>query len=64
MSETKTSKAQLRAAQKYREQKIKRTTVDFYPTDYDLWEHVQSQPNKQAYIKGLIRADMEKSTEN
>ena len=53
------SEAQKRANKKYRE-KGNRITIDFYPTETDLWEHIQSQPNKQGYIKALIRADMEK----
>lgn len=55
----KTSEAQIRAVQKYR-QKVKRITIDIYPTEMELWEHIQSQPKKQTYIKNLIRADMEK----
>lgn len=54
-----TTEAQKRAVAKYRE-KVKRITVDFYPTEEDLWEHLQSQDKKQTYIKNLIRADMEK----
>lgn len=52
------SEAQRKATKKYRE-KIKRITVDFYPTELDLWEHIQAQDKKQTYIKDLIRADME-----
>lgn len=63
MNETKTSAAQLRATQKYRREKIKRITLDFSPVDADLWEYIQQQPNKQGYIKSLIRADMEGKTE-
>lgn len=40
--------------------KVKRITVDFYPTEADLFEHLAKQPKKQTYIKSLIRADMEK----
>lgn len=54
-----TSEAQLKAVKKYKE-KVKRTTVDFHPTESDLWEHLQEQPNKQGYIKKLIREDMER----
>lgn len=54
---TKTSDAQLRAVKKYRK-KTNRITVDFYPTEEDLWQHIQSQPKKQTYIKDLIRKDM------
>lgn len=59
MTEKKTSAAQLRAAQKYKKENIKRITVEFSPAEAGLWEHIQGQPNKQGYIKGLIRADME-----
>lgn len=55
-----TSEAQLKASKKYKE-KVKRITVDFYPTDADLWEYLNSQPKKQTYIKQLIRADMEQN---
>lgn len=55
----KTSEAQIRAVQKYR-QKVKRITIDFYPTEMEMWNHIQSQEKKQTYIKNLIRADMEK----
>lgn len=53
------TEAQQRAKKKYRD-KGKRMTVDFYPSEADLWEQVAKQPNKQGYIKALIRADMEK----
>ena len=54
-----TSEAQRRAVTKYK-QKVKRITIDFHPTESELWEHIQSQEKKQTYIKNLIRADMEK----
>lgn len=60
MDEKKTSAAQLRAAQKYKREKVKRITVDFSPAESDLWDQVQKQPNKQGYIKSLIRADIAK----
>lgn len=60
MSENKTSAAQLRAAKKYRQEKLKRITVNFSPVEYDIYDHIQNQPNKQGYIKALIRADMER----
>ena len=59
MDKPKTSEAQLRAVKKYNA-KANRLTLNFYPTEKDLWEHIQSQPNKQGYIKDLIRADMNK----
>ena len=61
MSEKKMSEAQKKALDKYKAN-VKRLTVDFPPTDAELWEHIQKQPNKQGYIKSLIRSDME-STE-
>ena len=53
-----TSDAQIRAVTKYK-QKVKRFSVEFCPTEYELWEHLQSQPRKQTYIKDLIRRDIE-----
>lgn len=63
MSEKKMTDAQYRALKKYKAN-VKRLTVDFPPTDAELWEHIQHQPNKQGYIKGLIRADMERGGED
>lgn len=54
----KTSDAQLRAVKKYQE-KTKRITIRFFPAEMELWQHIQSQPKKQTYIKDLIRKDME-----
>jgi hypothetical protein len=56
---TMTSEAQKKAVKKYKE-KVKRLTVDFYPTEMDLYDHIQKQAKKQTYIKDLIRADMKK----
>jgi hypothetical protein len=55
------TEAQKKATKKYK-QKVKRFTVDFYPTEDELWEHIQQQPKKQTYIKHLIQEDMQKST--
>lgn len=52
-----TTEAQKNARKKYRS-KGKRMTVDFYPSESDLIEWVESQPVKQTYIKDLIRNDM------
>lgn len=54
-----TTEAQKKALEKYKTN-VKRFTVDFPPSDFELWEHLQKQPKKQTYIKDLIRADMEK----
>ncbi len=48
-------------AKKTYQPKVKRFTVDFYPTEADIYELLQSQPKKQTYIKDLIRADLEKN---
>ena len=53
------SEAQKRANEKYRKENVKQATVRFYPAETDLWEHLQSQPNKAGYLKELIRRDME-----
>lgn len=53
------TEAQKRAKKKYRE-KGKRMTIDFYPSEAELLEHVEKQPKKQTYIKDLIRKDMNK----
>lgn len=60
MPENKTSDAHLRAVQKYK-QKVKRITLEFHPTEEDMWNHIQNQGKKQTYIKALIKADMESS---
>ena len=57
MKESKTSESQLKAVKKYK-QKVKRITIDFYPADEEMWQHIQNQPKKQTYIKDLIRKDM------
>ena len=61
MEEKKTSEAQRRAVKKYKKEKAKKFTIDFSQADSELLEYIQKQPNKQGYIKGLIRADMEKN---
>ena len=54
-----TSEAQKKAVKKYKE-KVKRITIDFHPSEMDLYDHIQQQSKKQTYIKDLIRADMKK----
>lgn len=53
------SEAQKKARDKYNANR-KRMTMDFCPTEADLWEHINKQENKQGYIKDLIRKDMNK----
>ncbi len=51
--------AQRRAKAKYKTEKVKKILVEFYSTETDLWDKVQEQPNKQGYIKALIKKDIE-----
>lgn len=53
------SEAQKRANERYRKQNVRQATVRFYPSESDLWEHLQAQGNKAGYLKELIRRDME-----
>ena len=57
MTENKTRESQLRAVRKYKE-KVNRITIDFHPSEAELWEHLKSQPKKATYIKNLIRKNM------
>lgn len=54
-----TSEAQKRAVKKYKE-KVKRMTIEFHPSEMELYEHIQKQSKKHTYIKDLIRKDMNK----
>ena len=54
------SEAQKRATAKYMREKVRRKSLDFYGTDADIWEWLQSKDNAQGYIKRLIREDMER----
>ena len=53
------TEAQKRAQRKYVRESVKQMTVRFYPSEYDAWEWLNAQGNKDGYIKGLIRRDME-----
>lgn len=53
------SDAQRRANERYRKESVRQATVRFYPTEEDIWEWLQAQPNKAGYVKELIRRDME-----
>lgn len=57
------TEAQKKAKKKY-QNKGKRIYIEFYPTEAELIEHLEKQPNRQGYIKGLIRADLERSGED
>lgn len=54
------TEAQKRAKAKYKSEKVKKILVEFYATDIELWDKLQEQPNKQGYIKDLIRKDLNK----
>lgn len=54
--------AQKRAMEKYRKANVKQLSVRFYPADADVWEWLQAQPNRQGYVRDLIRADMERQS--
>lgn len=53
------TEAEKKAKKNYRS-KGKRLTIDFYPTEADLIEQIEKQPQKQTYIKDLIRDDIKK----
>jgi hypothetical protein len=55
------TEAQRKARNKYNAQR-KRLTLDFSPTETDLYNHIAQQENKQGYIKDLIRKDMKGAT--
>ena len=52
------TEAQNRAKKKYLD-KGKRITINLYPSEADLIEHIEKQEHKITYIKELIRKDME-----
>ena len=51
------TEAQKRAKEKYRK-KTTQLTIEFYPQDAELLKKVNAQPNKQSYIKDLIKKDI------
>lgn len=51
------SDAQKRAKAKYNA-KATKILIEFYPQDAELLKKVQEQPNKQGYIKNLIKKDL------
>ncbi len=51
-----------RASQKYRREKCRKVQIELNKTiDADILEWLDAQPNKQGYLKDLIRADIAKS---
>ena len=55
------SDARKRANAKYAKEKVRQVGLKFYPAESDIYEWLQTQPNKQGYVKALIRADMERA---
>ena len=53
------SEAHNKAQSKYRKN-LKRMTIEFYPTDQDILDKLDSVESKQGYIKNLIREDIKK----
>lgn len=51
------TEAQQKAKKKYRG-KVRRLQIEFYPTEAALVDHIEKQPQKQTYIKDLIRKDI------
>lgn len=55
-----TTKAQKAAKAKWDKANITQRQIKFYPSNAGELAHYDAQPNKNAYILGLIRADMNK----
>ena len=53
------TEAQKRATEAYRRKCTKSVTVRFYPSESDIFEHMERQGGRSSYIKRLIRDDME-----
>lgn len=59
------SEAQRRASARYRKQSTHQLAMRFFPADEELWQRLCSMPEgKAAYIRRLIREDMERSSEH
>ncbi len=55
------SEAHKRADAKYKRESTTQVGLRFYnATEGDLIAHLEKQPNKQGYLKRLIREDMER----
>lgn len=53
------SEAAKRADAKYKAKNTRQFIMRFYPGDADILAHLEDRPNKQGYVKELIREDME-----
>lgn len=55
----KTSAAQVAASVRYNAKNTTRVAIALNNnTDHDIIKHLEAQPNKQGYIKDLIKKDM------
>ena len=54
------TEAQKRAQAKYMRNNVVSLRIDIYPKDKDIADYLATLPNKQGYVKALIRADMDK----
>ncbi|MBY4797446.1 hypothetical protein K6V98_03625 [Collinsella sp. AGMB00827] len=54
------TEAQRRADARYRKKHTTTVVIRLYPTDSDIAQWMENQPNKQGYLKALIRQDMER----
>lgn len=62
MAET---EAQRRASARYRKQSTHQLSMRFFPADEELWQRLCSMPEgKAAYVRRLIREDIERSNEH
>ena len=58
------TEAQIKAVYKYDREHTRQVHLKLNRrTEVDVLEKLDSVPNKQGYIKGLIRADIERSSE-
>lgn len=58
------TEARLRANRRYEQQSVKRISVPFYPKDKELYEYACGFDGKAAYIRELIRKDMQAKRDN
>lgn len=52
------TEAQKKAKAKYRSTKVRSISFELYQTEQDIIDHLYRKPNRSAYIKQLIRDDM------
>lgn len=49
------------AQKRYAKAAIKQIVVKFSPQDHDLYEYVKSHDSMAAYVRKVLRADMERN---